>query len=143
MNQNQRTHIVPLRILESHIDHFGHVNHATYLQIFEAARWDCVTEKGYGLEVMQESGVSPVILKLQMNFKKEMRLRQEALIHTIFLVWDKNIGQIYQKITSEQCPLHCEVTLHYGYFDLKKRKLVPPPLGWKEAMKKSQDTSLG
>src|SRR5690606_13293796 len=56
-------HEYPLLIVESHLDTFGHINHATYLQIFEEARWDLITARGYGLEKIRESRLGPVILE--------------------------------------------------------------------------------
>ena len=39
----------PLTILEKHLDSFGHVNNATYLHLYEEARWDFITKRGFGL----------------------------------------------------------------------------------------------
>ena len=38
-----------LIIRESHLDTFGHLNNATYLQLFEEARWDYITNRGFGV----------------------------------------------------------------------------------------------
>ena len=35
------------QIKENHLDGFGHVNNAIYLQFFEEARWEMITQGGY------------------------------------------------------------------------------------------------
>ena len=44
-----RVHDYQLVIREQHLDTFGHVNNAKYLEILEEARWDLITGNGYGL----------------------------------------------------------------------------------------------
>ena len=34
-------------ISEAHLDSFGHLNNARYLELFEQARWDLITEGGF------------------------------------------------------------------------------------------------
>ena len=46
----------PLVILERHLDMLGHVNNATYLEIFEEARWDFIERRGHGLKNIMASG---------------------------------------------------------------------------------------
>ncbi len=51
-------------IKEQHLDTFGHVNNAVYMQLFEEARWEFITENGYGLKEIQLLKKGPVILYL-------------------------------------------------------------------------------
>ena len=41
-------------IREEHLDTFGHVNNARYLEIFEQARWDFITDNGFGLDYIEQ-----------------------------------------------------------------------------------------
>ena len=43
-------HEYPMTILEHHLDTFGHVNNAMYLQLFETARWQWITDGGDGFD---------------------------------------------------------------------------------------------
>jgi acyl-CoA thioesterase FadM len=47
-------HEYTVLIIERHLDTFGHVNNATYLDLFEAARWEWITSNGFGLERIRE-----------------------------------------------------------------------------------------
>lgn len=67
----------PLIIRENHLDSFGHVNNAAYLQIMEEARWEIITAEGFGLKEIQKHGVGPVMLEVNLKFRKELLLRQK------------------------------------------------------------------
>ena len=64
-------------ILEKHLDTFGHVNNATYLELFEEARWDLITRGGYGYDVVHQTKIGPSILAAKLEFRREVRLRQK------------------------------------------------------------------
>lgn len=123
----------PLIIKETYLDTFGHVNNATYLTLFEEARWDLVTKNGYGMKKIQETGLGPTILEMKLIFLKELRLREQIIIETQLISYDKKIGKISQKMIrdGEVC---CEVELIIGLFDLKERKLVLPTPEWLHAV---------
>ncbi|HEY8944785.1 MAG TPA: acyl-CoA thioesterase, partial [Polyangiaceae bacterium] len=69
-------HEYELRIIERHLDTFGHVNNATYLDLFEAARWDWITQNGYGLTRIRELERGPTILEIHLQFKRELLNRE-------------------------------------------------------------------
>ena len=49
-----RTYHWKFKVRETHLDTFGHMNHAKYLEIFEQARWELINEGGYGLKKIKE-----------------------------------------------------------------------------------------
>jgi thioesterase-3 len=117
-------------ILESHLDTFGHVNNAAYLEIFEEARWDLITNNGYGLSQILESGFGPVVLEINLRFRKELKLRQKVVIETTLKSFDKKLVTISQEIVNEEGQSHCSAEFRCGLFDLKARKLVLPTPEW-------------
>lgn len=125
----------PLTIREFHLDTFGHVNNATYLQIYEEARWQFITDNGYGLETIKSSGLGPVILELNIRFLKELRLRENITIHSQTGTYAGRIGTIKQWITNEQGQICSDVEMKVGLFDTAKRKLVEPTEAWLKAIK--------
>ena len=66
-------------VLEAHLDTFGHVNNATYLQLYEEARWDFITNNGYGLDRVKETGIGPIIVEVNLTFKKELEIGKRYL----------------------------------------------------------------
>ncbi len=69
-----------LLIREQHLDSYGHVNNATYVSLFEEARWEMSTQRGYGYNKIQESGKGPIILEINLKFLKEVTLRETVTI---------------------------------------------------------------
>ena len=60
-------------VKSKHCDLYGHVNNASYLTLFEEARWDLVAANGYTLETVKETGKGPVILEANIKYLKEVR----------------------------------------------------------------------
>jgi thioesterase-3 len=123
----------PVLIKENHLDSFGHVNNATYLALFEEARWDFVTKHGYGVRKMHETGLAPTILEVKLRFLKEVRLREEVVITTQLLTYKGKIAVIHHQILRgiEVC---CDAEITMALFDLKQRKIVLPTAEWLTAI---------
>jgi thioesterase-3 len=120
----------PLLIIERHLDTFGHVNNATYLQILEEARWELITARGYGLQKIKETGLGPTILECNIKFMKELRLRQEIVIETQTISAEGKIGKLGQAIYNGNGDLCCEAIFTIALFDTNARKLVLPTPEW-------------
>ncbi len=123
-----------LMIRESHIDTFGHVNNATYLQIMEEARWQMITERGYGLDKVRESKQGPVILEVNLKFLHELRLREKISIQTDLIEYKGKIGKLRQTVIKENKEVAADAIFVFGLFDLNIRKLVDPTPAWKLAV---------
>jgi thioesterase-3 len=127
-------HIYETVILEKQLDTFGHVNNATYLEILEEARWDLMTQKGYGLKEVQERGIGPVVLDIFVAFKKELRLREKIRIETVISDYQRKIGHIDHVIFNSKNEIAVTAKLTMGLFDLKARRLVLPTPEWINAL---------
>lgn len=127
-------HHYEVTIREGHLDTFGHVNNATYLAIFEEARWELLNEKGYTMEVIQKTGLGPVILEINLKFLRELRLRQNIKIESELMSYNGLIAKMRQVMIDEQGKDCCSAEFTFGLFDLNKRKLVPPTEDWLRAI---------
>jgi thioesterase III len=123
-----------LSIREEHLDTFGHVNNATYLQILEQARWDLITDHGYGLEYVKSSGKGPVILEIALRFLRELTNRRSFLILSTLESYSGKIGKMKQTIVNDARELYCEASFTFGLFDLRARKLIDPTPEWLRAL---------
>ena len=123
-----------LTIEERHLDSFGHVNNALYLEILEEARWDLITRNGYGRERVRETGFGPVILELSVKFKKELRLGDEITIETRPKPYRKRIGTIEQRILNKKGVVCTEARFVVALFDLKRRSITEPTPEWLRAI---------
>ena len=123
-----------LTIREHHLDTFGHVNNATYLQLYEEARWELITQNGYGLDKVKQTGMGPVILEINVRFMKELRLREPITIHSQTKDYSSKIGVIKQWITDSKGDVCSDIELKFGLFDTKNRKLVAATEDWLNAI---------
>lgn len=124
----------PLMIREYHLDTFGHVNNAVYLQILEEARWELITQNGFGLEEIKKSGKGPVILEVTLRFRRELKLRDKVVIKTRLGSYEGKIGTILQTIENEQGKVHADAEFKFGLFDTTERKLISPTPEWLKAL---------
>ena len=126
--QYQRT------IREIDLDFLGHVNHATYLSMLEEARWEMMTEQGYGFDALKKAMISPVILGVNIQYRKEIRNREVITITTNTTDSTEKVGSLEQVMYKENGQLAAKAIVTYGVMDLTERKLIPPPPMWLKAL---------
>lgn len=121
-------------IREHHLDGLGHVNNAVYLQLFEEARWELITQGGYSWVDVQQEQIGPVILELSVKFLQEVRVREKIRIDTQCISYEKVVAELEQKIWNESNQLCTQARFKFALFDLKKRKLLKPTERWLKAL---------
>lgn len=127
-----------MMIREHHLDSYGHVNNATYVQILEEARWECITQRGYGYNEVQATRKGPVILDIQVQFRKEVKLRDFIRISVQTDPMKGKIGVINQKILNADGAVSAEAKVTYSLFDLNARRLINPTPEWLKAIGQSK-----
>ncbi|MES3036346.1 MAG: thioesterase family protein [Bdellovibrionota bacterium] len=127
------THKFPIIIREHLLDTFGHVNNAAYLEIFEEARWEMISSRGFSLKEIMEKGQGPVILEINIKFMKELKLRESLVIETVVTEYSGKVGNIRQLIKrgDEVC---CEMNCKAAFFDTRARKIILPTEEWMHAI---------
>jgi len=123
-------HEYPLLIIERHLDTFGHVNNATYLQILEEARWEWITAGGFSLARVHELRQGPTVLECVLRFRRELRNRTRVTIVSRMQSYVGKIGRLQQEIRLESGEVACEAEFVIGLFDTERRKLVDPTPQW-------------
>ena len=122
------------RIRETDLDFLGHVNHAKYLSMLEEARWEMISDGGYGLSELQEAMISPVILQVNIQYKKEICNRERIIIETHTQMLPSKVGTLEQIMRKENGDIAASATITYGIMDLKQRVLINPPSIWIQAI---------
>lgn len=123
-----------LIIREFHLDSYGHVNNATYLSLYEEARWEAITQRGYGYEQVHETGVGPVILDVHIKFLKELVLREKIKITMELVSYKGKIFTLKQSMIKSNGDVASEMILTGALFDLKNRKIILPTSEWLRAV---------
>lgn len=123
-----------LLIVESHLDTFGHVNNATYLEIMEEARWDLLTQRNFGLDVIRKLQIGPIVLGIEIKFLRELKNRTPIKIVSQVTEYSGKISKMKQSIVAPDGALACEALFTFGLFDMQKRKLIDPTTEWLKAV---------
>ena len=122
-------------IKECHLDSFGHVNNAVYVQLYEEARWDFITKNGFGLEVIQKDQVCPVLLDLSVKFRREIKNREIIKIHSQTReIISSKMMVLEQKMINSEGKIASEAVFTVGFFDMKTRKLIEANPRWLKAV---------
>lgn len=122
-------------IKECHLDSFGHVNNAVYVQLYEEARWDFITKNGFGLDVIQKDQVGPVLLDLQVKFKREIKNREIIKIQSQTReIISSKMMVLEQKMINSEGRIASEAVFTVGFFDMKARKLIEANPRWLKAV---------
>jgi acyl-CoA thioester hydrolase len=122
-------------VLESHLDTFGHVNNATYLTLFEEARWDIITRRGWGLKEVMKKKIGPVILEANIKFKKEVTNRELITVKSSCgESLNKLVMTFHQEMIKEGGSVAAILDLRVGLMDLAQRKLIEPTPEWRHAI---------
>ena len=131
---NPLVHEYPVIIRESHLDTFNHVNNAQYLTLFEEARWQVITERGFGLREIQQSATGPVILEANLKFKRELKLREKITIKTYPPSENGKIATLKQEMIKENGEVACEASFTVAFFDTRARKIIEATPEWRKAI---------
>ena len=110
----------------------GHVNHATYLQLMEEARWHLYNYYDYTRKMVSKEQKGPIVLEAHIKYRKEILLDEIVTIETTCLEYSGALGKMLQTIYKENGKKSCQAELVFGMFDLQKRKLLRPKGFWKD-----------
>jgi thioesterase-3 len=127
-------HEKTILVSEAHLDSFGHVNNARYLELLEQARWDLITERGFGIEVIRSSRTGPTILEINIRFLREIGARDVIVIRTEMLSYERKVGKLRQQMIKADGNVACEAIFTIGLFDLERRRLIEPTPAWSHAI---------
>ncbi|SOC44153.1 acyl-CoA thioesterase [Ureibacillus acetophenoni] len=113
-------------IVESDLDELGHMNYLRYIKIFETARFGWFEQIGLRFENLLEEQLGPVLLKLETEYSKEVRLGDTVEIRSHLI----RVGT--KSFTLEQTMIHegqtsATTTAIMAIMDLQKRKAIPVP----------------
>jgi YbgC/YbaW family acyl-CoA thioester hydrolase len=112
----------------THIDMFGHVNHARYLEYMEWARFAWAAHGGQPIPEMVARGFGPAILRAEVHYRRECFLGEELLVGVEPLSARRSIGRLRQRVVQlASGEVACEATMTFAMIDLKARRVAELP----------------
>ena len=82
-----------------HVDHFGHVNHARYVEFLEEARWQYLESNGL-LKPLHELGSLHVVADLRVRYHRGARMGEQLHIETEITGRSNSSFTVGQTLTS-------------------------------------------
>lgn len=103
--------------------------------LFEEARWDFITKNGYGLDYILKHQMGPVILDLNVRFKRELMNRELVKITSqVVEILSSKILVLEQIMYKPDGKVSSEAKFTVGLFDMKERKLTEGTPDWLKAV---------
>lgn len=119
---------------EGHLDSYGHVNNARYMDLYEEGRWALISPRGFSEEETLARRQGPVVLEANIKFMRELVLGDEITITTEVTEYKGKVGRMLQKMVKPGGTVASEAVFVFGLMDLDARKLILPTPEWKKAV---------
>lgn len=74
--------IMEIKVRGFHVDHFGHVNHARYIEFLEEGRWDFFERYNMIGEVFHNLDVIPIVTRLEIDYRKAASTGDRLTVRT-------------------------------------------------------------
>ena len=92
-------HLTELKVRGFHLDLYGHVNNARYLEFLEAARWEML--EGGDLDWFMQHGYALVVSRIDIRYLRPAGMADVLQIHTCLNRLLPRAGVIVQKIINK------------------------------------------
>jgi thioesterase-3 len=91
-------HVTPIKIRGYHLDLYGHVNNARYLEFLEEGRWSWVEARG-DLAGFMARGWGFSVVNININYRRPATLGEVLEIRTALKSLGRRSGVVRQEVT--------------------------------------------
>lgn len=91
------SHLTTIKVRGYHLDLYGHVNNARYLEFLEEARWGML-EEGGGVEWFTERSLALVISRIDIRYKRSATMGDVLEVKTALAQLNERDGLIRQQV---------------------------------------------
>lgn len=118
------THETNIKVRGYHLDLYGHVNNARYLEFLEEARWTFFEERG-DLPWFLQSGLALVVVNINIDYRYPATMGDALAIATSVKSIGSRSAVMHQRVTlagTDKVVAEADVT--FVVFDAKQNKAV-------------------
>lgn len=132
-------HLTHIKVRGYHLDLYGHVNNARYLEFLEEARWSFFEERG-DLPWFLQSGLALVVVNININYRYPATMGDQLAIATSVKSISHRSAVMHQRVVLDGSDtLVAEADVTFVAFDGKQNKAVPLEGSLKELLQAMQD----
>lgn len=88
------------RVLPTDLDLYRHMNHARYLNYFEASRWELQIRTGFFKHGLKQGWIAPVV-HIQVKYLRALKLFQSFEVRSRIVKMGSRTMEIYQELYSQ------------------------------------------
>ncbi|UTH75479.1 thioesterase family protein [Chromobacterium sp. IIBBL 290-4] len=117
-------HHTRIKVRGYHLDLFGHVNNARYLEFLEEARWSLFEAQG-NLDNFLKSGLALAVVNINIDYRQPALMGDELLIETGVKSIGNRSAVIHQRVLQEaNGKVVAEADVTFVIFDAKQNKAL-------------------
>ena len=90
-------HTIEIKIRGYHLDLFGHVNNARYLEFLEEARW-AAFEKTVDLEDLARNGYAFTVVNINISYRRPALMHDVICVESEVTKWGRRSAVIHQAV---------------------------------------------
>ncbi|WP_233161122.1 thioesterase family protein [Aquitalea sp. ASV11] len=118
------THETNIKVRGYHLDLYGHVNNARYLEFLEEARWTFFEERG-DLPWFLQSGLALVVVNINIDYRYPATMGDALVIATSVKTIGSRSAVMHQRVTLAGIDkVVAEADVTFVVFDAKQNKAV-------------------
>lgn len=117
-------HTIDIKVRGYHMDVFGHVNNARYLEILEEGRWSAFEQK-IDLQAWALKGYAFTVVNINIAYRRPAKLNDLLSIETSMAKIGRRSGVIHQAVKlKETNALVAEADVTFVLFDPRQQRAV-------------------
>ncbi|WP_027966668.1 acyl-CoA thioesterase [Halomonas halocynthiae] len=129
------TTVTPIRVRGYHLDGYGHVNNARYLEFLEEGRWGYFDERPELFEVVKRAGVAFVAVNLNIDYRRAAVEGDDLQIETRLAELGTRSARMHQGIRrANDGKLVSSADVTFVLLDVAANKAVPVDGALREAL---------
>ena len=111
------------------IDSTGHMRNVAYLDISANSRMEFFNSNGYTLTEFFGAGLGPVVLKDEIEYKREVRLGEDLTVTNELAGMSEDSTRFIfrNQFIKANGKLACKISSLVAFFDIATRKTIAPP----------------
>ena len=133
MEGTAMTYTTIIKIRGYHLDIYGHVNNARWVELMEEARWRWL-DQDVDIEAWDEAGIGLAVAHLDIHYRQAAYMHDEIEFHCTITKLGSRSAVCHQKVFrrgGDQCLLDADVT--FVFFNRTTGKPCPIPADAREA----------
>ena len=120
---------IQIRSRWGEIDSNGHMRNVAYLDISANSRMEFFNANGYTLTEFFGAGLGPVVLKDEIEYKREVRLGEDLTVTNELAGMSEDSTRFIfrNQFIKANGKLACKISSLVAFFDIATRKTIAPP----------------